>query len=255
MGPHLRGAGEREDISCVEVAQRELERPTPGVNLRVWSKDLDDVSVSTRLDVEATGGFSVFALLPQRGIFTMRIEDHARHPVFHQLLDQHAGDVGLAASRFRQNRHVLLDHRVDVEVHRHIVAREETDVRAVLLVLLKPDHLLNRGGLGLVHGLARPKRGARDLQEAAIISVADYADLGRDPLFDVNRIPIPKQLYSVERHVDLPFDFVDAAQDLTARLVGDLDELISFDRIDDGTAESRRPDITINDADKSVAMV
>src|SRR5213080_5272921 len=165
MGPHLRGAGEREDISCVEVAQRELERPTPGVNLRVGRKDLDDVSVSTRLDVEATGAFSVFALLPQRGIFTMRIEDHARHPVFHQLLDQHAGDVGLAASRFRQNRHVLLDHRVDVEVHRHIVAREETDVRAVLLVLLKPDHLLNRGGLGLVHGLARPKRGARDLQE------------------------------------------------------------------------------------------
>ena len=55
---------------------------------------------------------------------------------------------------------------------------------------------------------------------------------------------------AVERQVGLPFDFVDAAQDLTARLVGDLDELISFDRIDDGTAESRRPDITINDADK-----
>jgi len=62
-------------------------------------------------------------------------------------------------------------------------------------------------------------------------------------------------LCAVERQVGLPFDFVDAAQDLTARLVGDLDELISFDRIDDGTAESRRPDITINDADKSVAMV
>src|SRR2546426_627318 len=184
-----------------------------------------------------------------------RIENHARHVVLHQFLDQDAGDVRLAAAGLRQDRHVLLDHRVDVQIDRHIMAGEEADVGAVFLVLFEPNHLLNRGCLGLIDRLARTKRGARDLQETAIVTIADYADLGRDPLLDVNGITVPKQLGAVERQIGLPLDFVDAAEDLAASLMGHLDELVAFDRLDDGATERRRAYIAVDHAYKSVAMV
>src|SRR2546426_657968 len=136
-----------------------------------------------------------------------------------------------------------------------VVAGEEADVRPVLLVLLETNHLLNRGRLGFVDGLTRTKRGARDLEEPAIVPIADHADLGRHPLLDVDRIPVPEQLGAVERQIGLPLNFVDAAEDLSARLVGHLDELVAFDRLDDGAAERRRAYIAVDYAYKAVAMV
>src|SRR5712691_3117165 len=88
-----RGARQGQDITGIEVAQRKLQGTTAGVDLRVRGEDLDGVSVSPGIHVKASGSFRVLALLAERGVLPVRVEDHARHVVLHQFLDQHARDV------------------------------------------------------------------------------------------------------------------------------------------------------------------
>jgi hypothetical protein len=93
------------------------------------------------------------------------------------------------------------------------------------------------------------------LEEPAVISVPDHADLGGDSLLDVDRISVPEQLGSVEREVRLPLNLVHAAKDQTAGLVPHLDELVPFHRLRDGTSKGRRPDVTVDHADEAVAVM
>ena len=93
---------------------------------------------------------------------------------------------------------MLLDHRVDVEEHGHVVARQQSDVGAVFPVLGEADDLLDRSGLRLAHGLAGAERGARDLEEPAVVTVPDHADLGRHALLDVDRVAVAHLLRAVQ---------------------------------------------------------
>src|SRR5438309_1200521 len=52
------------------------------------------------------------------------IKDNARHAVFHPLLITDARDVRFPASRFGQDRYMLLDHRVDVQIDGHLMTRQ-----------------------------------------------------------------------------------------------------------------------------------
>ena len=194
-------------------------------------------------------------LLPEGRVFTVRIKDHARHVVFHQLLDEDARDVRFPASRFGQDRYVLLDHRVDVQIDGHLMTRQEADVGAVFLVLRQADHLFDRRGLGAVDRLSGAKRGPRNLEKTPIVTISNHADLGGHPLLHVDGIAVSEELRTVQGEIRLPFDLVDPAKDHAAHLVLNLHELVPFHGLRDGTAERGRADVAVDHADKTVAMV
>ena len=150
---------------------------------------------------------------------------------------------------------MFLDHRVDVEVDRHLVAREEADVGPVFVVLREPDDLLDRGRLGPVHRFARAERRPRDLEKSAVIPISDHADLGGDSLFDIDGIAIAQELGSVQREVRLPLNLVHSAEDQAAGLMPDLNELVPLDRLGDGAMKGRRPDVPVDHTDEAVAVM
>src|SRR5712692_8899509 len=135
------------------------------------------------------------------------------------------------------------------------MAREQAHVGAVFLVLRKTDDFLNRGGLALGYGPACAERRPRDLKQPAVVPVAYHARLRGNPLFDVHRLAVSKDLRAVQGQVRLPLDLVHAAEDGPACLVLDLHELVPLDRFDDGEAEGRRADVAVDHNDKSAAVV
>src|SRR6266540_3284629 len=237
VGPDLRRAREGQDVPRIEIAERELERPAARIDLRVRGEYLDDVRVGSGFDPESSRPLRVLPLLPKRGVLPVRVDDHAGHMVFHELFDEDARDVRLPAARLREDRNVLLYHGVDVEEDGHVVACQEPDVGAVFPVLVEADDLLDRGGLRLADGLAGAERGARDLEQSAVVAVPDHADLGRHALLDVDRVAVAHLLGAVQRQIRLPLNLIDSAEDDATGLVLDLDELVALDRIDDGTTE------------------
>src|SRR6266545_2242269 len=68
VGPDLCRACEGQDVPRVEIAERELERPAPRIDLRVRGEYLDDLRVGPGFDPEPSRSLRVLPLLPERGV-------------------------------------------------------------------------------------------------------------------------------------------------------------------------------------------
>src|SRR2546425_7892430 len=175
--------------------------------------------------------------------------------MFHEFLDEDACDVGFPAARLGEDRYMLLDHRIDVEIDRHLMTRQEADVGSVFLVLRQPDHLLDCPSLCPMDRLSCAERGPGNLEKAPVVAVADHADLCGHSLLHVNRITVSEKLSSVQGEIRLPLDLVHMPEHDAARLVLDLDELVPFHGLRDGAAEGSRANIAVDHANEAIAMV
>src|SRR5256886_7543933 len=138
--------------------------------------------------------------------------------MFHEFLDEDACDVGFPAARLGEDRYMLLDHRIDVEIDRHLMTRQEADVGSVFLVLRQPDHLLDCPSLCPVDRLSCAERGPGNLEKAPVVAVADHADLCGHSLLKVDPITDSEKLRSRQREIRHPLHLLHTPDHDTATI-------------------------------------
>jgi len=184
--------------------------------------------------------------LAHGAVLAMWVEHHDGDVVLHQLLYQVAAHERLPPAGLGQDADVLLHHGVDVHLHPDVMAEQQAEVSSRGGVLLQPYDLLDQLVPGPEDGQAGLERCPRDLQEPALITVADHVDQCGYLLMYEHVLTLGDHLRPVQGQVGLPLHVHDLPQNPSCGLVLGLDVLHLLDPAGDAEVEAGGPHVPVD---------